>query len=80
MQAGNPDVERDDLNVLPQVDQRERSVSTQFAFEWSRVYAHRRRWRRDKASRCDFTDTVYWAAAIRTNARGEAKFSCAPGF
>ena len=80
VQAGNPDVERDDLNVLPQVDQRERSVSTQFAFEWSRVYAHRRRWRRDKASRCDFTDTVYWAAAIRTNARGEAKFSCAPGF
>ena len=70
-----PQGDREELVVMPLVGDRRRQVSEHFSLSCSRVYAHRRRWRRDKTSRSDFTDTVYWAAAVRTNSSGQATFS-----
>ncbi|MHC5021263.1 MAG: MG2 domain-containing protein [Planctomycetota bacterium] len=42
---------------------------------WERVYAHPARGARPKSQRTDFTETLYWAAGLKTDAKGEASFT-----
>ena len=45
---------------------------SQAAFVFVREYAHQRRPGRRATDRVDFTETLYWHAGLRTDARGEA--------
>jgi hypothetical protein len=46
-------------------------------FVWVRDYAHLARTDRKPSDRVDFTETLYWSAATRTDAKGEATVSFA---
>src|SRR5579885_3652963 len=46
-----------------------------FGYAWAlvREYAHQVRKERKPGDRVDFTETLYWNAGVKTNAKGEAK-------